>query len=353
MATLTETAYYTRRTINWLILMVVAYIILRLSWTLFVAAWLAIFPPKPPPPNNAFGVIPAIKFPQPQASPSGQLIFRLETIEGKVPAASESAAVYFMPKSPANLLALNKTQEFASRLGLDPNPIQETKNIYRFVDPELVLRTLRYDIVSNNFILRYRFEEDTSVFNNEQFGTADVLLGEARSVLQSFKLYPDDIQFGRNNVSFLRLVGDKLAPTTSLSSADAVRVDFFRRGVGNTPMVTPYPDDGPISFVYSGSQSDKKRMLQLAYTYWPIDQATTATYRLIPTSTAWQELQSGRGYIARYPKTGGTAVIRNVYLGYYDSPDPQTYLQPVFVFEGDHGFLAYVPAVAPPWVENK
>lgn len=351
MATLTETAYYTRRTVNWLILAVIGYIILRLSWTIFVATWLAIFPPKPPPPNNAFGVLPKLQFPQ-QSSPSGQLTFRLETIQGRVPGASESAMIYFMPKSPANLLALNETQDFAERLGLNPNPIQETKNIYRFADSDFILRSLRYDIVSNNFILRYRFEEDTGVLNEKNFTGSDALLNEAKSLLQSYKLYNNDIQLGVANVSFLHLVGDKLVPTTSQSSADAVRVDFYRKTIGNTPIVIPNPDEGPINFVFSASSNAKQRILQFAYTYWPIDYDTTATYALKTSAVAWQELQSGTGYIARYPKTGQAAVVRNVYLAYYDSYDPQTYLQPVFVFEGDNGFMAYVPAVAPPWVEQ-
>ena len=71
-----------------------------------------------------------------------------------------------------------------------------------------------------------------------------------------------------------------------------------------------------------------------------------------PSSTAWEELQAGRGFIARYPTNGAISiVVRQVYLGYYDSFDPQMYLQPVFVFEGDNGFLAYVPAVIPEWIE--
>ena len=92
-------------------------------------------------------------------------------------------------------------------------------------------------------------------------------------------------------------------------------------------------------------------MLELAYTYWPIDLSTSATYGLITSDQAWSLLQSGQGYIARYPTSGNTVTVRNIYLGYYDSYDPQTYLQPVFVFEGDNGFLAYVPAVAAPWTQ--
>lgn len=352
MATLTETAYKTRKAINWTILAIFAYIILRISLNLLVSIWLYFFPPKLPPPNHAFGVLPRLQFPNPESSPSASLTFRLETIEGSIPTASKSATVYFMPKAAANLLALNETQEFAKRFGFDPNPVQETKNMYRFNDIDFLLRTLRYDIVSNNFVLRYGFEDDTGVFNKKNFLSSDALVSESKNILQTYNLYVDDVQEGTTQVTFRRLIGNKLTPATSLSVADAVRVDFFRKSIGSTPIVTPNPGQGPISFIFSGSVNDKKRILEFRYTYWPIDFQTTATYGLKPSSLAWLELQSGNGYIAQYPSKGNFAVIRSIYLAYYDSLTAQTYLQPVFVFEGDNGFLAYVAAVAPPWIEQ-
>lgn len=350
MASLTETAYYTRRTINWMILAVVGYILLRIFWGTLVTVWLIVFPPQAPPPNHAFGKLPAVQFPAAPAD-APKITFKLETIEGRVPAASPSAAVYFMPKSPANLLALTHTQDFAQRLQLSSTPIAESKNIYRFDDPELPLRRLRYDIVSNNFILRYVFEQDTGVFAERNLPTGPGGLAEARTMLQTYDLYGTDISGGSHKISYLHISGDRLIQTASLSTADALRVDFFRKSVAGIPVVTPYPDEGPISFVFSGAANIKKRMLQFAYTYWPIDYETSATYALLPSSQAWGELQSGQGYIARYPKTRVTATVRTVTLAYYDSLDPQNYLQPIFVFEGDDGFLGYVPAVAPPWTE--
>lgn len=350
MATLTETAYYTRRTINWMILSVILYIILRIVWTVFVASWLYFFPPKPPAPNFRFGKLPAIKFPE--ASPSAQFTYRLETIEGNVPAASGSATVYFMPKPAANLLALTKTQEFAKRLGLNPKPIEETKAIYRFEDDTTTLRRLRYDIVSNNFILRYGFEQDTGLFSERTLPGVDAAIAEGKSMLQTFTLYGNDLVKGTNKVSFLKLVGDTLVPSTSLSQADAVRVDFFRQNVGGLNLFTPYPNEGQVVIIFSGSKNAKKKVLQFAYTLWPIDYETNGTYAIKESAPAWEELKSGRGYIARTPTNGTTnIVIRQVYLGYYDSFDPQMYLQPVFVFEGDNGFLAYVPAVSAQWTE--
>ncbi len=352
MATLTETAYQARKAINWAILAVIGYIILRIFWGLFVNLWMLVFPPKPPPPNYGFGKLPALVFPSPAASPSAGIQFKLETIEGTVPRASESATVFFMPKNAANLLALTKANEFAKRMEFLQEPFQETKYIYRYEDAETPLRQLRYDIVSKNFILRYLFEKDMGLFNDRNIPVENAAKLEAKNILQIYGLYATDIEEGSVNVRYLKLQGDKLIPTTSMSQSDAVRVDFFRAAVAGTEIITPYPDEGAISFVFSGAKNIKKRVLQFAYTYWPIDQSTTATYALKTSSEAWTELQGGGGYIARYPKKGNLAVIRKVHLAYYDSFEPQTYLQPIFVFEGDEDFLAYVSAVSPLWIEN-
>lgn len=351
MATLAETAYYTRRAINWTILGVIAYILLRIFWSLLVVVWMLIFPPQPIPPNHAFGNLPAVKFPE-VATQAAQLTFQLETIEGGVPVASDSAVVYFMPKSAPNLLGLNKAQEFASALQFDPTPIQENKNVYRFNDPREPLRRLRYDIVSKNFIVRYAFEQDASAFLTKNLPFADAAVLEATTLIQSYDIYPEDFEKGEKTTTFLRLMGNKLTTTTSQSQADAVRVNFFRKAIAETPVVTPNPDEASISIILSGSPGIQKRIIQLAYTYWPVDYLTTATYTLKPSITAWEELQIGKGYIARYPANNSkTAVVRSVYLAYYDSFEPQTYLQPIFVFEGDNGFVGYVPAISSEWTE--
>ncbi len=353
MGSLTETAFYTRRAINWSIIGVFSYILLRIFWSLFLSVYLAVFPPKAPPPNHAFGNLPAVRFPPPIASPSGQLVFQLQTIEGTVPVASPSAFVYFMPKKGSNLLALSTAQNFAKRLGFATTPIPEpsNKNIYRFDDAANQLRHLWYDIVSTNFIIRYDFQQDASLFLNSKVPTIAEAQSEARNLLQTYSLYPADLVGGNIKVSYYQVAENKLVPVASQSQADAVRVDFFRPFIASTPVVTGTLTEAPISIVFSGSGNSKKRVLQLTYTYWPIDYQTNATYSLKTSTQAWQELQSGEGYILKYPQNP-TVIVRNVHLAYYDSIAPQTYLQPVFVFEGDDGFVAFVSAVNPEFVES-
>lgn len=352
MASLTETAYYTRRTINWTILGIILYIVLRIFWALLVNVYFAIFPPKAPPPNHAFGTLPAVKFPPSVASPSGQLIFQLQTIEGSVPDASASANVYFMPKTGSNLLALSTAQSFAKRLGFDTTPISDptNNNVYRFDDSLSSLRHLWYDIVSTNFIIRYDFQQDPGLFLNNNVPTADAAKEEAKNLLQTYNLYPSDFDGGDVTVTYYRIDQTSLVPVSSQSESDAVRIDFYRPYIAATPVVTG-ANGGPISIILSGSKDSKKRVLQFSYTYWPVDYQTIATYPLKTSTEAWQELQSGGGYVLKYPQ-GQLITVRNVYLAYYDSLDPQTYLQPVFVFEGDGGFVAYVSAVDPTYVDQ-
>lgn len=352
MGSLTETAFQTRRVINWSIIGVIGYIVLRIFWGLGVTLYLTVFPPKAAPPNHAFGKLPRLLFSTPSASPSAQPIFQLQTIEGTVPIASASANVYFMPKKGSNLLALSTAQAFAKRLGFATTPIPDptNKNIYRFDDITMQLRHLWYDVVTTNFIIQYDFQRDTGLFLNSKVPSIQEAKAEARNLLQTYNLSPDDLKGGEIRVTYYRVSNNTLIPVTSQSQADAVRVDFFRPFIAATPVVSDTRAEGPISIVFSGSSNSKKRILLMRYTYWPIDYQTSATYSLKTSAQAWQELQAGAAYVLSYPKTP-LVTVRNVYLGYYDSTAPQTYLQPVFVFEGDDGFMAFVPAINPEFTE--
>lgn len=352
MASLTEVAYQTRRGINWAILLFFAYFVLRFFWIMLVAFWLFIFPPKAPPPNHAFGKLPALSFPSPTASPSAGLTFTLQTISGGLPNASGSARVYFMPKAAANLLAITKTQDFAERLGLNRTPVQQTRTVYQFTDPQSTIRKLQYDIVSNNFLLKYQYQLDTGIFGEGKIRDPKQIQQDATSYLDSIGVFTEDFSAGYQTTTLLSLVGNTLVPVQNLSQADATRVDLFRRPIGGFKLMTPHPDEGEIRMIVTGSPNQKHKFIDITYTYWPVDYQTFATYKLKPIAQAWQELQSGQGYVAAYPDNNDpTAVIRTAYLAYYDNFDPQNFLQPIYVFEGDHGVAAYVPAIDPAWTE--
>nr|MDQ3009040.1 hypothetical protein [bacterium] len=68
------------------------------------------------------------------------------------------------------------------------------------------------------------------------------------------------------------------------------------------------------------------------------------TYPLRSTESAWRIVQAGEAVIVN-AGLQEHATVRSVSLGYFDSFNEQEYLQPIYIFEGDGGFMAYVSAI--------
>ena len=69
------------------------------------------------------------------------------------------------------------------------------------------------------------------------------------------------------------------------------------------------------------------------------------------SAQAWEELKAGEGLVASEHQAREEIVVRRITLGFFDSLEAQTFLQPVYVFEGDNNFVGYVAAVDDAWVE--
>lgn len=349
MTTLTETAYISRRIINWSILGLIGLVVLRIlfSWTVNVLR--QAFPAPPLRPNYAFSKLPRINFPQ-SASPSSELTFTLQTITGALPVASDAARVFFMPKGRSNFLSLTNAQEKVGRIGFTASPRQLTATAYRWIDTKSTLRSFEMDIVTNHFNLAYAYIHDLTLFSERQVPSSSQVTQEAQQFLQTLGITVPDINTA-GKIIYLKLVGDKLESTTSQSQAEAVQVDFFRKDIDSMRVLTDNPGEGMITFIFSGSRRSDRHLLSVKYGYWPVDLRTAGIYKLKTSEQAWQELGEGKGYFVSLPKGETQIAVTNVYLAFYDSKEPQLFLQPVFVFEGDPKFVAYVPAVAPPWTE--
>ena len=87
--------------------------------------------------------------------------------------------------------------------------------------------------------------------------------------------------------------------------------------------------------------------------FWDVDKETFATYPLRSVEEAWNDLNAGLGYIANPGSTGSNLInVRKIYLAYYYSDNPSNFLQPIYVFEADRGFIAYVSAISKEWLEK-
>lgn len=336
--TLTATAFYTRSAIKYGTLLVIFIILARIFWGFGYAIYLRVFPPPPPPPTVAYGRMPKLIYTPKEYKYS----FTLETTTGELPKLPSQAYVLLMPKNSVSFLDLDEATKTARALGFNTIGIPLSETIYRFEKPD-VPSYLDINIVNKTFSVNYRLKESPELLNTRPRST-DEALSAAKELLSQARLYTPDLATGTTSFEFLKVEPPKLNSALSLSDANFVRVNFFRKSYGELPVVTAAKKSGNVWFIISGSQSRGNQIIAGEYHYFPVDENKKSTYPLKSAQDAWNELISGKGYLAQ-ESTTSKVIVRRVYLAYYDSGQAQGFLQPVYVFEGDNEFVGYVPAI--------
>ncbi|MGB9706574.1 MAG: hypothetical protein ACPLXP_00660 [Microgenomates group bacterium] len=351
MATLTETAYWTRKILKFGTIALVAFIVLRTTFKIGSNIWRQLHPPPPPPPTVSFGKLPKLVFPEENLPiEKTKISFKLETIAGGLPKLPEIGKVYFIPVKGPNLLALDRANTLARKMGFRSEPEKITETVYRWLSENSTV--LEMEINNLNFHLIYDFRNDPEILTSKNLPTNQQAAQEAKNFLVSNGLLAEDLANGTAEFEYLRFSTPELIPVSSLSEADFIRVNLFRANLDDLRILPPNPKKSLISFLFSGSRTPGKRIIEINYTYFPLEKEIFATYPLKPITQAWGELQQGQGFIANLGQNeNGQVTIRKVYLAYYDSETLQHYLQPIYVFEGDRNFWGYVPAIDPKWTE--
>lgn len=345
MASLTEVSIISRKIIRYSIYAIILIIIAKFSLKIGVAVYKKLFPPPLPKPTVAFGKLPKLPFPD-KPTPEN-LKFTLELAQGKLPTFTDQAEVYFMPPPQTNIGVLDEAKARASSLGFsrEGKILAETiPNVYVFPKPNQP-SNLTMNIVTQVFSVSYNIDEDPSVISGLP-PDIEPAISLFRNYLAGARFLQDDLREGPATTQFLRIEGGKFVPALSLSEADVIKVNLFRKGYGqkNYPSVTPEMPEANIWAIIAGA---KNQIIAAEYHYFPIDSKKSATYPLKTSEQAWEELKQGKGYIANVGNNpDGKIIIRKVYLAYYDAGQYTQYYQPVIVFEGDNDFYAYVPAVA-------
>lgn len=348
MANLTETAHYARKAIKFSAVGLVSIIILRISWGIFFRWWIAKNPPPPPPPTVAFGVLSAPIFPAPAKNSISA--YRLETVSGVTSDFGTQAKVFFMPSFRANVLGAELATKMAVSIGFSQPPETTDEQIYVWSRGGALPGELKINLITGFFSLNTAWHQDSELAKAQAPSEQDAVR-YAKDFLSRLSLLPPDLETGKTRVEYLRTGAGILLPAVSQSEANFARVHIFRADVNSWPVVTEKQDEALAQVIVS-TASSAKQIIGVEYKYSPIAIDKSSTYPLRTTQTAWQQLQSGEGVITQV--VGGTAeaVIRNVEMAYYDSSTPQEFFQPVYVFKGDNGFKAYVPAIDPKWLSK-
>lgn len=350
MASLTETAYYTRRIIKFGAIGVLVFIILKGAASAGFRYWRQRHPEPPPAPTVSFGKLPAIQFPQSKFN-SADLTYRLETVAGGLPNLGDQIKVYFIPLQSPGLLNLERANNLAKRMGFFSEPEKISDRLHRWQKQKILNSVLTIDIIHGSFKIEKNWRDYQELFQEKMLPAKGQAMAEARDFLSQYSLLSTDLEIGEAQVDYLRFISPNLVPAVSLSEADLVQIYLFRPSLDSLPLLPPDPKQALVSLLISGSRDQEKRILEVNYAYFPIIRETTATYPLKNTAQAWEELKSGQAFIAVSSGSAKEITIRKAYLAYFENSLPQNYLQPIYVFEGSDDFVAYVSAISPEWTE--
>lgn len=347
MPTLTETAYYSRKAVKFGSIGIVVLLVLRFAFITIQAAWKKAHPPAPPPPTVTFGKLPKLDFPERQNLPT--FTFKLETISGSLPDLSTQAKVFFIPQPSPNFSTKENTKNWAKKLGFIKEPLETDQYFFKFSTDTVPRNTLEVDCLTRNFQLSYDWKNDLEILSKGSPPYDAQAVSTAKSFLQGAEVLTKDLMEGSSEIIYLKYLDGNLVNSIYNESVFA-RVNLFRKKLEELKILSPNPKEANVSLLVSSS-SNNKGIIEAKYYHYPISENNFSTYPLKDSKTAWSALIGGKGFIANPGNNPeGKIIIRNAYLAYYESEQPQTYLQPIIVFEGDNDFFGYVPAVTENWV---
>ncbi len=348
MATLTQVSVTARKTIRYTIYGIIFLVIGRMVLGIGIGVFNKVFPKKAPPPTVAFSKLP--KLPFPKTDNPQNLTYVVQTPSGELPKLDTQAKVYIMPKLNASLLSLTQTKTKAASLGYSTQVNQTNQTIYQFKSPQAPA-TLTINIANQTFSVSYDLGQDPSPLTKLP-PTPDVAATSVKSFLTSGQTLPEDLT-GPVTHSFLKVQGKSLVNAISLSEANFVKVNLFRKDFDKIPSLTANPTEANVWFLVSGDTSRDKRIIGGEFHYFPVSVDQSSTYPLKTTAVAVEELKAGKAYVANLgDNQGGQITIRKIYLAYFDPNVQSDFYAPIIVFEGDKNFFAYIPAITGDYQEQ-
>ncbi len=352
MSQLTQTAHYARKFIKFFLIGLIAIIILVPSVRAFKQYWQERHPNPPPPPNIAFGKIPPLNFGT-QGYSEEKLSFQLQTAEGGLPNLGTQARVYFITILDSKFFDEEKARQKAAFLSFSQELGKISTTRLAFNNPQ-TNATLKIDIINNNFEINYPYQNDP-FFTNQPSPNQSQALKNVKNILSQANLWHDDIDPQKTHFILLKYNqnAQNFIIAQSLSESELVKVNLMRADLDNLPIMPPNPDESNISFIVS-SQSGGQKAIFGKHVRYPINYKKWGTYPIKSSVTAWEEFRSGQGFIARLGNNSpkNPIMIRRIYLAYFDPEIPQSFLQPIFVFEGYNDFLGYLPAIDPSYLSE-
>lgn len=317
--------------------------IIRYAYLIGIKAYRKYVPAPPPEPTLTFGKLQKIPFPEKEKPDN--LVFTLQTVDGKLPKLTKQLSVYYMPKSISTIKSLDTAKQKATNLGFNATGTELVETVYLFrhnTSPA----TLNLNIVTGIFSISYDLNSKPSALEGVPPDPA-AATALSKTFLTRAQSLPGDLSGPVTN-EFLKIQDGKLVSAVSLSDANITKINLYRKNYNDLPNVTSVANQANIWFMFTGSRTPGDQVYAAEYHYFNIDENNSGTYPTKTSDQAWEDLKAGNAYFANIDeKSKGNITVRKIYLAYYDPDQYSEYFQPVVVFEGDDDFTAYVPAVSP------
>lgn len=336
--------------------------------------------PEKNPPTLSYGVLPPLEFTT--KAITGTPKYELNTQTGKLP---------------NNLPTKMKVYKFKP-LGFSYNAgksAQDNAAYMGFTDADLITdlkgKTYKWRSLKTGGILEIQIDTKAMVMNTTLLGKSSMYtvgemtesnaLKEVTNLLERTGRIDDLYLAGSSVINKGKYVGNKLVQTEDRNDTQIFRIDFFRN-VDGYKVIGPDPKSGLLKVYFGKEVTPENTYGRVEITpgtfpmmnvyYNEIDPVSTATYPVISASQAWEAVKQGKGIVANVTPKGANPfveyetttvqniLINDIYFGYYETPQSQKYLQPVYVFEGNYktqgtqggDITIYFPAIAGEYVQS-
>jgi hypothetical protein len=306
-----------------------------------------VLPSAPPPPTVTFGKLPKPYFPD---GIKKDFTYEVDTISGNLPSLSLSEKVYKMEQNGPDILAVEKASKKVSTLGFNSKPQQISDFVYKWTNSSPPEQNIILNIKLSEFNLSSSYLKYEGSMKNKNFTDKSEPINAATGFLKTLGLYPEDIDEDKTKVEFLTLDGGAINPTTRIINSNIANVYFFQKSQDDLPIVYPQGSNSSMKLTI-GSGTLMGKVLDANFSHQNILDES-ATYPIKTAQEALEDLKNGKGYVAAQSGDDTKVLIKNVYTALYSEGRLQEYLTPVIVFEGNNGFLAYVPAIKDEWIDN-
>jgi hypothetical protein len=347
---LTKVSAMLKKASKWVFVVVGGYYLLLLVIIPGGTSAIKIIFTKKEPPILTYGLLDQLEFLEKRignASPE----YVLNTKNGKLPTnLPDQLPIYkFKPIQYSYLAGKNAISD-AALLGFqDKDLSSDLKGSVYVWRNSLTKSTLSVDLETRRINLT---TDTTGAGNNYKPGSINSQGAPelASQIISSIYRFDATYTKGTRGITLGAFQGNKIYETTDANrDAQIARVDFYRT-INDYPIFGPDPSEGLLR-IFVGNPVVKNSPLRnpiASINYWEIVPQTNSKYPIISASEAWNAVKSGKGIISSLAQRGSNPfdsyvpivveriLIDNVYLGYYETPKYQAYLQPIYIFSGTY-----------------